>query len=131
MNYHVTLLFAGQIDDGAARALAALVARLDGAGTIASVTRIGGFPAGRRARILAAELAPDPRVLEWQQALCAGWPAAAEERPFKAHVTLARARQALSLPESAEPGLSVRLRPPALFESLTLPEGARYQPLAY
>jgi len=130
-NYHVTLLFAGQVDEAAARALAGLVNRLQGEPTTARVIRIGGFPAGRRARILAADLDPDPRVLAWQQALAAGWPAAAEDRPFKAHVTLARSRRAVNLPEGTEPELTVGLSPPALFESLTLPEGARYRPLAY
>lgn len=130
-NYHVTLLFAGQVDEAAARALGVLVAGLEGAPTIARVTRIGGFPAGRRARILAAELEPDARVLDWQQALVAGWPAAAEDRPFKAHITLARGRRSEALPEGSEAEITVRLRPPALYESLTLPEGARYRRLAY
>jgi 2'-5' RNA ligase len=125
-NLHVTLHFIGNLDAGAACELQALVETLDGVATIARVLEVTGFPRPDRARTAVATLAVDDRLLAWQQRLAEAWPTG-EDRRFRPHVTLGRAKRPTSV--AAAPGLEdleIGLQPPGLYVSETLPEGARY-----
>jgi len=138
--WHVTLRFLGstehaQVAELAQRARAALGTREPFA------LRLGAalaFPA-RRPRVLALDLEPhEPlralaAVLE-RVAVSLGFPP--EERPFRPHLTLARAKAGLrrrpDLEGVAAPGRAVQaVREVALLRSETLPEGARYTPLGH
>jgi 2'-5' RNA ligase len=97
---HITLAFLGQVDDAKVPAVVAAV--LEAAARHAPLSlRFGGggsFGRGRRPRVLWASVAGDVEALAAVQGSVAealvplGFPQ--EDRPFKAHVTLARAREA-------------------------------------
>jgi len=137
--YHLTLQFLGEWERQGAAALAealdALAARAPFALRLGAPLRL---PPGRRGRVFALSLADGSEPL---QALAAAVAAATarlgapvERRPFKAHLTLARARRDASLPADLSPE---SWTPPVLapwrvdgfhlFESLLRPEGPEYR----
>ncbi|MEZ5560637.1 MAG: RNA 2',3'-cyclic phosphodiesterase [Pseudomonadales bacterium] len=127
-NYHVTLRFLGAQPAAAVAPLQALVGSLQGHPVTAQVLTIGGFPRARRALVQAAELAAQPQLQAWAVAL--GEQLGPGDRPFRAHITLARARRPLYLPPLVldEP-LAVTLAAPLLYRSDTRRDGAVYQAL--
>lgn len=127
-NLHVTLLFAGSLSPAEADALAASCAGLGGRPLTAAVKRLGAFPRGPRARMLALELEADAQLSRWHRELRAAWPAAGDSGAFRPHVTLYRSRRPLLMPETDCAVSSVMLEVPCLYESLTLPAGVRYRP---
>jgi 2'-5' RNA ligase len=78
--------------------------------------------------MLAVELEPGPQLAAWHAQLCRAWPVAAPERTYRPHVTLARSRRPLAMPEVDCPVSTLALDAPRLYESLTLPTGASYRP---
>lgn len=140
-NVHLTLQFLGAVPaervEDVKRAVASAA---EGARPLAlEVKGAGGFPNGRRPRVLWAGLGGDVAALG---ALVADLGArlaplgfAPEERPFSAHLTLGRARDprgapglAAALAQAAElPGASWRASEVTLFESHLSPKGPRYE----
>lgn len=142
-NVHLTLQFLGAVPEervpdveAALRAAAAATRPLS-----LEVKGVGGFPNARRPRVLWAGLAGDLAALE---ALAAdvgrrlaplGFPP--EDRPFSAHLTLGRAREARGSPglagalaRAAEAaGAPWRATELVLFESHLSPKGPHYDPL--
>ena len=97
---------------------------------------IQAFPAAQRARVLVVALTTPPPLATLQarlEAAFAGLGVAAEQRPFRAHVSLARLRQ----PRDARPWIEsavfssfrAAFRHVVLFRSDLRPDGARYVPL--
>ena len=90
--------------------------------------RIAGFPR-REARIVAL-LGPTPAGLGATALRLAerlrGEGFEVEHRPFKLHVTLARMREAIAVPERRILPLHVMAKEIRLYESELLPGGARY-----
>lgn len=143
--YHLTLRFLGDTEaerlpelagafGAAAAASAPFVLRLGSLGTL---------PRGRDARVLALALAEGGAPLS---ALAAALEVAsrrlgyaAETRPFRAHLTLARSRQGESLPagllpaaaSATAPGPSWRAEGALLMESELSPRGPRYRVRAH
>jgi 2'-5' RNA ligase len=135
-NWHLTLRFLGDVDPVAADRLAAALdgADLGGAFSV-SWGRLGAFPRPQRATVLWIGLADgaDPlaalaaRVEEC--ARDAGFPA--EDRPFRAHLTLARIRpdrDVRSLVEGFDPaGVTMTADHISLYRSHLGSGGARYE----
>lgn len=140
---HLTLRFLGPTPEERIRA--ARDAVLDVAGGARpfelSIGRAGTFPTGARPRALWLGIDDPDRALQDLAArtdvrlVAAGWPA--ETRPFRAHLTLARAdgvaagaRIGAMLSQAAE---AVRIAAPidrmGLFESVTGGGPARYEPI--
>lgn len=127
-NYHVTLKFLGDIAEEELVAVLAAVDRLAGHELSAAVLRFVGFPQQERARLVAAELAAQPRLQAWAAQLDAELGSGG--RPFRPHVTVARLARPRSLQQAVcrEP-LALALAPPRLYRSVKVPGGVRYQPL--
>lgn len=140
---HVTLVFLGQTDEARAGEVGEAV-RAAAAGheplTI-SVESGGGFGTKKAPRVLWIGLAGEVEALGRVQQDVAGRMAALgfemEERPFKPHLTLARARE-----QRGDPALArcvealegrrfgeARVGELILFESKLSPKGAQYTPL--
>ncbi len=133
---HLTLRFLGQTSPEQVRALGPPLAaaaracpRLE-----ARVRGVGTFPDRGRPGVLWVGVELPPEALELQRtceraALAAGF--AAEERPFRAHLTLGRWRERAPRPALPETDLGpTQLHSLVLFRSETAPAGAVYTPLA-
>ncbi len=136
---HLTLRFLGEVD--AARDAASRGAWREAAAASAAIRlRIGGlgvFPGAARPRVLwvgtneasesAGRLEALARRMEEAARAC-GFPP--ETRPFRAHLTLARAGSggppALPPPDAGGCALDVRAEEAALIRSELRPDGARY-----
>ena len=103
--WHLTLAFLGEVDDAV---LAKLRPRLERAAARHPAQRLaitggGAFPSTRKARVLWAGLRADNRALRALAASVAaaarraGAPPPDDDRRFKAHLTLARCRDAADL----------------------------------
>jgi len=103
--WHLTLAFLGEVDDGV---LAKLRPRLERAAARHPAQRLaitggGAFPSARKARVLWAGLRADNRALGALAASVAaaarraGGPSPDDDRRFKAHLTLARSRDVADL----------------------------------
>jgi 2'-5' RNA ligase len=139
---HVTVRFLGEVDE--ARDLASREAWRSAAATVPAfeirATALGRFPERGRPRVLwvgveetaaGGALASLAVSLEVAARAC-GWPA--EPRPFRPHLTLARAARD-GTPDAAGPdqgpGAAVgRVHRVVLFQSHLGPRGARYTALA-
>jgi 2'-5' RNA ligase len=129
---HLTMKFLGETEDALVPALAEGLAALRPIGPSPS-KELTGFPRPARAHVGVLELAdPDgalaglARALE-ERAVSLGLPA--ETRPFRPHVTLARARDGRDMRAwlaRVTPPEEVRFASLTLYESRTLPTGPIY-----
>lgn len=134
---HVTLRFLGAIDPDAVRPLAEAVARevLPLAPFAVRLGALHVFPSPRQPRVLALALEPQAQIGALAAAVERGVVAAgfaAEPRPFRSHVTLARVRRGRRPSIDGEPGpapAGFTARDVILFESRPGPEGSIYTPL--
>ncbi len=148
--YHVTLKFLGEVPDlnRVKPALQTVIA----AGFPLSFSQVGFFPGDRAPRVFWTGIHADDRLPALARAIdeklaAAGFPR--EERPFRAHLTLARSGSGSPKPrrdEHAVPGFRAltsavqQLPPPEfgtmtareffLYESRLSPRGAQYSKLA-
>lgn len=133
---HLTLAFLGELEETCVPSLLD-VARCAGVSSAAFTLRtatLGGFPSDRRARIVWLGVEEEPRL----DALCARLRQdlklaghAFDEKPFRAHLTLTRLKNATDiglLGEAPEP-CSFAVRELVLFQSVTTTAGARYRRL--
>jgi len=146
-NLHVTVRFVGEVDDNAVAALCAAVggAAASVAPSVAELRGFGVFPDRRRPRVVWAGVddrngvfsALESAVSERLSAL--GYPR--ESRPYSAHLTVARMREAVRDPVALCVRLAAAERDPPAFgaipvECLTVfqselgPGGSRYTSLA-
>jgi RNA 2',3'-cyclic 3'-phosphodiesterase len=95
-NLHLTIRFVGNVDRSVVEAVADRLAALTLAGFVVELGDIGTFGRGRMARVMWLGLragADGARVLAAQvEAECVRAGLIGEDRPFQAHLTLARAR---------------------------------------
>jgi len=127
---HVTVAFLGSVAESGLTCIAEAAGRVAGTEVELVLARVAHW---RRSRILSLQPDESPAnlatlVAELWQSLraCAFEP---EARPFRAHVTLARdARPPRGLAFDIEP-IVWRVHELSLLESLTTPEGARYERL--
>jgi len=141
---HLTLQFLGAVPEERLAAVEEAVAQAAGESRSLelAVTGTGAFPSARRARVLWAGLAGDLAPLAALVAALGrrlaplGFPP--EERPFAAHLTLGRARDARGLSGLAAAlahaggGTEARWRAEevVLFRSHLSPQGPRYEALS-
>ena len=136
-NMHLTLVFLGSVPDDKLPAILRELDQLNPPRLRLRIPRLGTFP---RAGILFAEVEPTPTLLALQSDVVAamarcGFPPDSDVRPYNPHITLSRLRSATRLTDR-----QVTLPPSAprtfdadcvnLYQSHTLPEGARYEVLA-
>lgn len=140
--HHLTLSFLGDVPDDATPALASA---LDGAvaGEAAFTLHlhgVGAFPNPERPRVIWAGARPEPAITRLAERVRAGLAAAGhpgDDKPFRVHLTLARARTPSGAPaaaafvrrnaERALPDLPVR--DVRLYRSTLKPTGAEYEAL--
>lgn len=143
-NVHLTLQFLGAVPEERLAAVQEAVAQAaaEAAPLELTVMGAGAFPNARRARVLWAGLGGDLAPLSALAAALGrrlaplGFPP--EERPFSAHLTLGRARDARGLPGLAAAlahaggGAEARWRAGevVLFRSHLSPRGPRYEALS-
>jgi len=128
-NYHVTLKFLGEVGEDALPEALEAVASLAAHGVVARVTGLIGLPRAGAARLLAAEMAPQPDLHAWWTALQARL--GAEERPFRPHVTVLRLRRSRAFAPAALPEpVTVELAHPRLYRSDEGADGVRYRPVS-
>ena len=127
---HITLAFLGDVSEerisdiaAAMRAAATRAARIPYA-----FDRLGGFP-GRNARILAVTGETPPALAALAADLGRGLRAAglpADPKPLRLHLTVARLREASSLPAQAIEKVTAAAEEIRLYESELLSAGAHY-----
>jgi 2'-5' RNA ligase len=128
-NLHLTLEFLGAVAARRCDALETLGAALSFAAGVVELDRLDYWPRART--LVAAPSAPPASLLALQAALrqeLGGLGFRVDTRPFRPHVTLARAVDAR--PALTPPCVAWPLRELALVESLTAAGGSRYTPLA-
>lgn len=133
---HLTLAFLGEQDETCVPLLLEVARRAVAsheAFTLRTST-LGGFPSDRRARILWLGVEQEPRL----DVLCARLRQglrevgqAFDEKPFRAHLTLARFKAAvdIGLLGGAPEPCPFAVRELALLQSVTTPAGSRYRAL--
>jgi 2'-5' RNA ligase len=125
-NYHLTLRFLGEITAAQAGLGVDAVAHLDAVRLRCRVEALGGFPRSERAKVVAAIMEPCATLTRWSNAL-ASLPGADPENAFIPHITVARSRRPVAMsPVAGLEGLSLDLLAPALYESVSTPDGIRY-----
>ncbi|MDB5294213.1 MAG: 2-5 ligase [Phycisphaerales bacterium] len=139
-NLHVTLRFLGDVDEPMARAIAADLLRLPRPGVI-ELHADGPlfFPPRGSVRVIAAGLGGDvDRVGQLHAgiaAVCDAYPVERDDRPYRPHVTLGRARRGVSIDRRRAAGLPGIADLPrvafaaaefVLYESRLLPGGPAY-----
>ncbi len=133
---HVTLRFLGEIDPAAAAPLARRASQ-ELAALDSFSLRLGPaelFPSPRRPRVVALGLEPTAPLRELVEAVersCAAEGFAAEERPFRAHLTLGRikGRSFPTVAALAVPAAEFAVSEAVLFRSELSSAGSRYTPL--
>lgn len=145
---HLTLQFLGDTDPAQVPAIAAALGQAAGASPPLRLrlAGLGAFPNTRQPSVVWAGVAGDVPALEGLAAglgrELAGLGIAQERRPFRAHLTLGRARREAVPPEIARIGAALATIPGptqvewqaealALFRSQLSREGARYTTLAH
>lgn len=141
-NLHFTLSFLGQVDEAMRPALArALAAAVEGLRAFdLELAGVGAFPSARRPRVVWAGVA-DPRplvavALRVREEL-AKVGAPADEKDFRAHLTLARVRSPRGVEEVVsflkrhgnEPLPATRVEDVRLYKSVLGPHGPTYEAL--
>lgn len=134
--WHVTLVFLGEVDD---EVQARLVRELYGVREKTLMLRVVGLGVFERAGILYAEVEVTPELLRLHEAVAAAGKRAGlavEERPYRAHVTLARSRnrEGRKMIERLQRSVASQTRLNArwpvseflLYESQLSPSGSRY-----
>lgn len=131
-NCHVTLRFMGTIDTAEVSALAELTRDVlaQRRPLACTATAMALWPSGRRPRVLVLTLDSDGHLEALAERLNTALMGAGfggPDKPFRAHLTLARlARAKIQLPD--EPmSLALEFSRIGLFESVTRPEGAVYR----
>lgn len=136
---HLTLAFLGEVEEASAWRLNAELARIHLAPFTLALTDLGCFPNRQRPRVLWVGLAPEAHLTELAVAVQGAILATSlpvEERPFTAHITLARLR--FPAPREAGVFLNQSLPPQLptlpvhefiLFESRLTPQGVEHRPL--
>jgi len=126
-NYHVTLVFVGQVDAAGLAACIAAGERVDGRAFTLDFTCAGSFPRARVAWLAPAATPPalETLVAELRAALAAAG-VGHDPKPFRCHLTIAREVRA-PLPARALPPVTWPVREFALVESLSDTAGVRYE----
>jgi 2'-5' RNA ligase len=136
-NLHLTVRFVGSVDRGLMDGVADHIERLRPPRFDIELGDVGTFKRGRLARVVWLGLRSGSdaagRLARLVDAECVAAGLEGEQRPFRAHLTLARARprDGASLPQLPEPP---RLQPwrashLVLFASHPSPKGSVYEPL--
>jgi RNA 2',3'-cyclic 3'-phosphodiesterase len=131
--WHITLAFLGAIDPSTVEPIVERV-RAAVAGRAPSTARaggLGGFPGGNRAHVLWLGVADEDQSLAALALDVREASALDSEQPFRAHVTLARARdrRGAGLPSADAPGGRVPVEEVVLFRSHLGQGPARYEAL--
>lgn len=143
--FHLTLHFFGDIDDNAISTLREKFSAI--AGSIALprlwVDGLRYLPGAANPKVLCLNMAMEPAeslpfLAVEARALAAGIGATCDDRPWKAHLTLARFKEGRRSPRNPVPALAALPIPPrlecspesfALKESFLSPRGPRYETL--
>jgi 2'-5' RNA ligase len=134
-NYHVTLHFLGEVSEHEVPALMDLVETLSptpGQHHACQAEELTGYPNSARARAVVARLRADATLTNWSTQLRERCVVGNDGgRNFEAHITVARRKRGVQVPVCKQlAGLRLKLTPPALYRSVTLSTGARYEQLA-
>jgi len=124
--WHVTLKFLGATPAASVADLLATVAALQACPIEVEVTGFIGMPRAVHARVVAAEVAADPRLSAWAERLATLL--GPEDRQFRPHVTVARSGRPIRFPlQKLAAPVSISLQAPALYRSVLERSGARYR----
>jgi RNA 2',3'-cyclic 3'-phosphodiesterase len=142
-NLHLTLKFLGEVPDDRVKGICDALSAIPQVGSFdLAADHLVCFPEHKRIRIIAAGMPLPPQLCDLVNHIedaCATLGFAREDRPFSAHVTLARARQPLPTPLRPElanaaadawPGPSFHIAQFVLMQSVLQRQGAEYVPAA-
>jgi len=91
--YHLTLKFLGETDEGKAVEVQEKLTKIDFPAFRMSLNGFGYFPQGRQPKVLWVGIEKNKKLVELQkkiEAICCSLGFEPENRPFKPHITLAR-----------------------------------------
>ena len=132
-NYHITVLFLGEIDSNEVRRIQGKIDEIDvGGGSNAMLGGIGQFPPKGAPKVVYIGLQKGAdRCLEVYKQVCDTFPEYAERRRYMPHITLGRAKRGrrnrqidttITLPED-----NFRLEEIVLYKSTLSSTGAKYE----
>lgn len=132
-NMHVTLSFLGQVHEARIEVIQQALAAVHASNLRLELDGFGTF---ERAGVLYAHVKPASALLDLAEQVIAAMEGTGflrEERPYSPHITLARTRERLRLrsDKSDHPAFHQKFEATEfrLYQSLTLPGGARYEVL--
>lgn len=140
-NWHLTLKFLGEVEEGRAQELGAALLGLRFTAFDLMAGPAGFFPNAKKPRVfwlgLSQGSAECAALAAQVEGLCAGLGFPAEDRPFSPHLTLARVREAgpdhweaLAKAASDHPWPPGRAERVVLWQSVLSAAGPEYRPLA-
>lgn len=110
---HLTLKFLGEIDEPQAKSLRLALREIRQPPFRLSLTRLGAFPDTRRPRVIWLGVSDSTQLEALAQSVDRATSAIAQDKPFAAHLTLARIKDARG---RLEPEVLGTLAPPYAFD---------------
>jgi 2'-5' RNA ligase len=131
---HLTLKFLGEIDEGQCATFIGGLSKVRFAEFQLSLTSVGTFPNARRPRVIWVGVSSPPELALLAQAVDRATSAILLDKPFAAHITLARINTHGVQVDSDEfgrqaPPCSFAVRGFAFYRSVQSPAGSRYEVL--
>ncbi|NPA79628.1 MAG: RNA 2',3'-cyclic phosphodiesterase [Thermotogae bacterium] len=135
-NLHITLRFIGEVEEPLVREIDdALRGRFLGERFVLKLGKVGGFPSRFGARVVWVGLQDDSAIRKLSDRIDALLSSATSlperDKPFKAHITVARARRPVNVESFSVRPLEFEVRRVVLFKSTLAKPHAIYQPLDY
>ncbi len=132
-NYHITVLFLGEIDEGEASRIGRILDGLSfNGGTQAAFGGIGSFPPNGAPRVLHVGLSEGEEYCTGVHAkICGVLPEYSEAHGYTPHITLGRVKRGCRVswtePTNAPPNDLFRIEKIVLFQSILSPTGPVYK----
>jgi 2'-5' RNA ligase len=135
---HLTLRFIGEVETAQFQTIKTALQAVEGAPFTIALRGVGQFPPKRAARVLWVGVDAPPALMQLQREIEAALDFPPEERPFSAHITLARLKTPAPAPvvqrylaaHAAFQTEAIPVNEFILYSSVLSPQGAHYRPEA-
>ncbi len=134
-NLHITLRFFGEVEDRVASLISSKLRGLPMGGRFSvRLGKVGGFPSRFGARVVWVGLENEERLADLSDrldSLLGAAPIPPRDKPFVAHITVARSRRPVNVEGFSVRPLEFEIRRVVLYRSILAKPNAIYEPLDY